>query len=480
MRYREDRVYQTELGDRQVFKEPPEYATLRIGPFYSTAAFTQSAGYRYISTSGSGTDFLYGNHRGRYLKDGSDFPLISTLDLRNYLLITEHMDLDLSLSATYAKYPLKTQEDDFYIDFAEEGFFGTVSWAFDITPFLGATVFDKFTYRTDYIDKRGLEDRNGGQRYKYIGNEAGAFLDWRLAKDKSVVGSFSREDFLPRDDEFSAQERITYREGLEYRQVILSGLSVGARAQYSQTEYTAAARNSWNQEDYSVFADFGEGVGKESGIGVRMSPFTRIRVGAGYSAGYAGSASFRGGNTASSVAEEQDKTGTLTGFAELTTDLRKDLSHTFDYRHGLRTGFSSDYELFTSYGYRINWRGALESASFFTRVTEVEPSSSTFGSYRDWMTGIEGRYPLTRYATLIASSTYDVRGNTGGTQQAGVDPELQSDYDTWWSRIGTSFLVTKSIDFLTYYEHVERMSKASELAYSRNIIEAVFTYRHQF
>jgi hypothetical protein len=303
-----------------------------------------------------------------------------------------------------------------------------------------------------------------------------------------VIGSFSRDDFLPRDKEFSDQERISYREGVEYRQTILTGLSVGARAAYSQTKYTASTRNNWNQEDYSVFADFGAGkgigVGDESGLAVRMSPFTRIRVGAGYSAGYsvAGNAIVASGTAGDTTADQLNtsQAGTLTGFGSLTTDLRKDLSHTFDYRHGLRTGFRSDYELFTAYGYQINWRGALESASFFTRVTEVEPGGNNAGRYRDWATGLNGTYPLLRVADLIGSSTYTVRYNEDPAQGAEVDPELKADYATWASRIGTSFSITKSIGFLVYFEHIERTSNADVLNYVRDIFEAIFTYRHQF
>ena len=36
----------------------PKNAVLRIGPFYSTARFTQRAGYRYTRSTGAGTDFL--------------------------------------------------------------------------------------------------------------------------------------------------------------------------------------------------------------------------------------------------------------------------------------------------------------------------------------------------------------------------------------------------------------------------------------
>lgn len=486
MRYRDSRAYDSLIGRRQLEKTPPDYATMRIGAFYSTAAFTQTAGYRYIKTDGEGVDFLYGNRRGRYLKDGSDFPLISTLDLRNYLLITEHMDLDLSVSATYAQYPLNTQEDEFYVDFVDEGFFGTLSFSVDLTEFLSAMVFDRLTYRTDYIDARGLSDRYGGERYRYLSNEVGLTLDWRLSKDRSVIGIASREDFIPQERQYNDQQHIVYREGLSYTERVTPELGVRAQAMYSQYKYTDSNRNQWNQADYTLLLDFGKGLGDESGLGLRLTEFSKARVGIGYSSGYATSAGVQrtevDGNTQTTERqpEEANSVGMLTGFAELTTQLREDLSHTLSYRRGLRTGFKSDYEIFTEYGYRLDWKGDISTASLFTRYYEVEPSDKRLSAYTDWMTGVSGSYPITQYATLYGSSTYSTRRNKVTDEVDTAEFEYLNNYATWATRIGTGFAVTKSITFDTYYEHIERLSDYSALQYARDVFEARFIYRHQF
>jgi hypothetical protein len=486
MRYRESRAYNSMIGRRQDEKTPPDYATLRIGAFYSTAAFTQTAGYRYIRTQGEGVDFLYGNRRGRYLSDGSDFPLITTLDLRNYLLITEHMDLDLSVSATYAQYPLNTQEDEFYVDFVDEGFLGTLSFSVDLTEFLAAMVFDRFTYRTDYIDTRGLSDRYGGERYRYLSNEVGLTLDWRLSKDRTLAGMGSRADFIPQERAFNDQQHIAYREGLSYVEQVTAEMAVRAQAMYSQYEYTDSNRNRWNQADYTLTLDFGKGISDDSGLGLRLTEFTKARVGIGYSTGYSTSAGVQRSETdgqAQTTERTPEDTGavaTLTGFAELTTQLREDLSHTLSYRRGLRTGFKSDYELFTEYGYRLDWKGDISTASLYTRYYVVEPSDSRLSSYTDWMTGVSGSYPITRYAVLYGSSTYDVRHNKLSDSVDTVEAEYLNNYDTWATRIGTGFAVTKSITFDTYYEHIERLSDSAALQYARDVFEARFIYRHQF
>jgi hypothetical protein len=477
IRYRDPRDYDAPVRRLPVQRTPPDYATLRIGPFYSTAVFTQTAGYRYVRTEGDGANYLYGNRRGRYRKDGSEFPLISRLDLRNYLLITENMDLDVSVSAVYEQYPLNTQEDDFYIDLVDEGLFANISFTFDITPYLFATLYERFTYRTDYIDTRGIEDRYGGTRHRYIQNEVGLSLDWRLSRDRNVVGSLSRTDYLPRDDEFDEQERITYRETLTYWQRVMPELRVGARASFSQTEYTASDRNNWNQADYYLLLDFGKG--EETGLGMRLTQFTTARAGIGYSVGYSSQRGATERDGESVERESESRQGSMTGFASLTTALREDLSHTFDFRRGLRTGFNSDYEIYTMYGYSLDWRGAVSSAGLFTRIYEVEPSGDQVSSYRDWQSGVRCSYPLTGFATLIASSVYSIRENNAREDQAG-ELEDRSDYETWSSRVGTSFSITKNLTFLTYYEHVERYSDASDLTYSRDIFEARFSYRHQF
>jgi len=116
--------------------KPPDYATLRLGPFYSDLFFSQTAGFRYTRSEGTGTDFLFGNNRGVIKKDGSEYPLVARLDARNYVLISRHMDLDISFSLGYAYYPMETQENEFFFDISGEGVSGVVSMEFYISKFV--------------------------------------------------------------------------------------------------------------------------------------------------------------------------------------------------------------------------------------------------------------------------------------------------------------------------------------------------------
>ena len=121
--------------------------------------FSQSVGYRYMESSGSGVDFLYQNDLGTIKTNGSDFPLVSTLDFRNYLLISEHTDLDISFKASYVYYPMKTEDNQFLIDLAEEGAVGDLSMEFMPTPFIKGTLYNSAVYHVDYVDSRGILDR---------------------------------------------------------------------------------------------------------------------------------------------------------------------------------------------------------------------------------------------------------------------------------------------------------------------------------
>jgi hypothetical protein len=282
---------------------------------------------------------------------------------------------------------------------------------------------------------------------------------------------------MPQDSEFDDQARVTYREQLTYRQQITPEVAVGARALWAQHSYTESNRNDYNQEDYAVFFDFGKGVGDRSGLGLRLTEFTKAVLGVGYSAAYSRSAEEGQADGQATTREAESRTGQITGFGSLTTALREDTSHTFDYRRGLRTGFNSDYERFTGYGYSIDWRGDVSTLGLFTRVEEVEPSDERYGTFRDWVSGLRGTRPLTDFATLDAHLTYTVRDNRDVTVE---DPELAEDYETWVAHLGTAFAITRSITFYTYYERVERISDFDDLAYTRDIFEAMFTYRHDF
>jgi len=481
-RFEEDRMFTPLYEARARIPEPPDDATVLIGPFYSTWLFTQQAGYRYVHTEGTGVDFLV-DHRRIVVEDGDEFPLISTLNLRNYVRLTERTDLDLSLAVRYAHYPLGTQDDEFYVTMAPEGVFGNVSAGLDLTRFVRAVLYDSLVYRMDYVDTRGIIDEYGGQEYKYLQNVLGLTLDWQFAKNKDIRLWANREDFMPRTREFEYQERVTYREGAGYeQQVFLPNLLAGARAEFSQNRYTAPDRPDTRQDDYTAYLryHFGLGEGGEHGAGMRLTEVSTLTAGLGYAAG-------AGIGTEVAVQNDQERRdfsverqGSLVGHVNLTTHLRRDLTHSFEYRRGLRTGFDSAFELYDQYAYRIWWQHDLTTVSGHSVYRVVYPSSDLVNGYSDWTSGIDFSYPLADRVALLGTTAYSQRRNEAVAATGVVDEEWSNDYATWLSRLGTSVAVNRKINFVTYAEHIQRWSDANELEYVRDIFEAMFVYRHQF
>jgi len=472
--------------------EVPDYATIRIGPFFSTLAFTQSVGYRYVQTRGRGADWLFGTRRGVIRKDGREFPLISTLEMRNYLLVTENSDLDASIRVVYEHYPLATQDDDFYVDLGEEGIVGTLSSEFLITEFLRGTLYDNIIYRTDYIDTRGIPDLYGGREYEYLRNVVGLNMDWLMAKDKNLGISLSRLDNIPFTGEFADQEYVTYSEGVSYEQIIVPNLTGGARAGFSQTAYADTNRTRLVQQDYSLFGSFDP----EGGVGIRLTDATSVEVSVGYSRGHGVSGAGGTNGFTETIAEA------IIGRVELITQLRKDLAHRLLYERLLARGFLSHFEIIDSYGYRLEWAGVRTAVGAQSTMSIVRPVGGNVGEYRNWVSGVNVVYHLTQFIDLNGSSTYSVRYNRVGAldEDAAVDPEadiveeaadvgdvsptideeLVSDYATWVSRLGTAFGLTEKITFETYVQHTERISENENLAYERDIFEARLVFRHEF
>jgi len=465
----------------------PDYATIRMGAFYSRWAFLQSVGYRYTRSEGTGTDYLFGTSRGVILEDGSEYPLISRLVMRNYLIITPKMDLDLSVEVSYRYYPMDTQEDEFLVRLPPEGILGNVSTEIRWTDFIRSVVYDDFVYRTDYIDTRGLSDRYGGTAYEYLRNELGVRTDWLMAKDKNLSLDLSRTDLLPQDDEFADQESVTYSELLAYEQQVLSGVVVGARARARQVSYTATDRPDASIQDLSVFAQAGFGEAEEVAVGIRPTRATTVTLGLGAAVG--GSVSFARTERRSTYgevdlqriyeSESARDTVSLVAEARVQTRLRKDLDHSLTYERGLRGGFLSAFEEYDTLEYRVDYKGAFTSLALFSRWSNIRPSASALNEYSDWTSGLNWTYPLSRAVDLKLSSVYSVRENDTLLTATG-EPELDNDYETWTTRAGTGFRLTRSIDFDAYVEHVERTSDAADLAYTRDTVAATLTYRHDF
>ncbi len=470
----------------------PDYATLRIGPFYSTVAFSQQFGYRWTGSTGTGTDYLYGNHRGEILKDGHDFPLITTLSFRNYLLITRNMDLDISFWMNYEYYPLETQEGGFFFDMPEEGVLGTITLNYRITPVLTGAIYDRFRYRTDYFDTRGYVDRYGGERYEHIDNTIGTYLDWAFARDKKVRFELSRQDIISFSDGFDDQERTTYEEMLEYSQRVIGNVSVGANLSFNQTEYKVDYRPDNSYRSFYLFARYNDGVGDDAGLHMKMSDFTTASVGIGYSAGLNGEVrsgdsvqDYEGVISTNNLNYRADYSGDdfaqFIWFANIKTLLKENWWHSLGYSSSVNTGYRTAFELVDSLEYKMEWHGDATTATLLSTYSTTQPSGNIFSEYADWVTRLDVTYPLTRYIELNGALRYQIRENEPPVlNEALYDPETTSDYDTWMARIGSSFDVTKKIKFYTYYTHVSRDSDNDDLVYTRDIFEAYFRYSHQF
>jgi hypothetical protein len=444
----------------------PDYATLRIGPFYSAVVFYQSVGWRYSYSYGAGTRFLYENRRGRVVSDGYEFPMISTLELRSYLLLTPTTDLDASVRVTYEHYPMKTQEDEFRVDLGEEGVFASLSSEFALTPFVKGRLYDEAAYRTDYIDTRGLQDVYGGSGYEHFENHLGLDMDWLMAADKNLAASASRRDVIPFTEEFRRQERVEYAESAEYQQTILRGLTAGGGARYTQINYEDTNQTRVTREDYDVSLDFGRGVG------MRLGQSSTLGLGVGYSRGAAWSGNATNARSAQAV----------TGQAALRTDLTPKLQHTLSFARSLATDFNYPLVILDAYSYEIAFHGDVLAANAYSRLGVVDPVDRDWVGYRDWESGAGLGFPLVSIARFQGNAVYRVRENERRTYGPGdtTDDEMRYNYETFYARAAVAVPLTDDLSFEVYAEHVERMSTSDTLAYGRRFYGATLTYRHEF
>lgn len=456
--------------------EPPDYSTFEIGPLYSSVSWEETVGYRYTTSSGSGTDYLVNNDRGEIKEDGSDFPIISSLTFRNYLMLSRYADVDASFTVSYLYFPMNTSDDEFRFDMAGEGVYGTVSSEFRISPYLYASVYDSLIYRTDYVDTRGKSDNYGGDDYEYLNNTVGGRLNWLLTPDDTLTLSLSRADWWSMDSSYDDQERTEYSEGLTYTHALEEGINVGAESIFTQYLYKDDTRPDTALEDYRLFSRI------DPGAGPAWMERSSLSAYVGYSRGYDTSRPdvASGESTTNVVYESSVDESTMTGGVTLETQLRQDLTHRLSYDHGLRDGFNSAFEQTDTVAYALTWKGELTTIQFRSTYESVNPSSDAETDYSDWANGVTWMRELTKRLTLTLASTYWIRNNDVTGEEVGLSAEDTNDYDTWVSRISTAYELTERTTFTTAYEYAERFSDAEDLAYSRHTIEAYLTYRRQF
>lgn len=437
--------------------QPPAHPTIRLGSWYADIGIGQSIGVQYIRMEGSGVGFNTQNGRGQYLKDGFDIPLVSTLYLNNYVMISRRMDFSFNINVSYAYYPFKTQEDTLYVDMSDEGIFATFSSEFELTRDLKLLIYDDILYQTDYIDTRGLEDFYGGQQYEHLENTIGADLDWRLARRDNISLSGSRRDVISFDEEFDDQEGVFYSELISYQHELTRFAVVGLFGTAEQSLYNLDTRENVNIYGVGAFAS---------------AQLTRTLF---------GSASLGYDFSVYPDSDDSTRDGSLSGSLGLGHQISEGKYQSLYYDRTQREAFRGGVDVTDELSYRYNWDSRNLPGSFTTRYSLYTPTDDSRGSYTDWDSSLSMRYQMTRRWTLNFGTSYAIRLNNPTENEIGSGtPDTSSDYATWTIRVGTGRPVTKKTRFTVYAEHADRTSDNEDMVYTQDSIVASLDWTHKF
>jgi len=480
----------------------PENANINLFPYYGDFAFYQSVGVRYMKSSGAGMDYLYGGTSGQQYgavkKDGIEFPLISQLTMRNYLLISKYMSVDLSFSMTYRAYPNGTEDNTFDVEILDPGFsaqmgsfaFGAtkdgwlgsfngrnmeaysgsggqgfsanLSMDFELTQFLRGRFYDRPSYRVDYVDQHGYTDTLSGQRYPVFQNILGMDLDWQIAGDKTLGYSISRIDTVPQGNTFDISRSVMYHSMLDYRQQLSPLTAAGIRIDQYWRDYLNA-RGSQFQQDFLAY------------MNSDVTEDSVISAGLGYSI-----AQLSG---ATGSYETNGTSGAIIGNVGIQTRLNDSTSHGLSFTRQQRSGFMSGFEVVDAYRYQIQWADPESWAVGFSTVYEtVTPRMVKAASYSDWMNQISASRPLAPDLTLTLASAYTMRMN-GQVKTGDIGSDslfLSNDYDTWATTVGLIKTLTKRLTLYMYAEHLDRLSSNPQLAGTRDTVGMTLGYYNDF
>ena len=480
------------------YREPqaPENANLRIGSFYSDWVFDQAIGYRYIRSSGDGATYLHDQRFGRVRKDGSDFPMVSRLGFRNYLLVSKYMDVDCSFDLRYSYFPMGTEDNEFTLEFAdpglsarmgsftfgatEDGWLGTysdrgnraytgsegygfmanLSSDFQLTPVVRGRVYDNPSYRVDYVDDRGYTDFLSGRKYPVFQNVVGVDLDWLMAKDKNLSYSANRTDTLPQDDYFKDQKSVVYRQSLIYQQQLNPVAAGGVRADYWWRDYYGRRGNQF-QQDYAGF------------LTAALSEDTTFSGTLGYS-----TANLRDAG----AYENEGSSDAYVGSALLSSRLSQSLVHRLGLSRQQRAGFQGGLEIVNAFTYALTWHQDLWSAGFQSNYEAVDPRLSRSAGYRDWVNQVSVSRLLSPDLTATLATAYLQRQNDdvkSGDAGEGV-LMLTNDYNTWVTNLGLNYVLSQYWTAYAYAEHLVRYSNNPGLEFSRDIVGVTLVYRYDF
>ncbi|MEI6809359.1 MAG: hypothetical protein WCN95_11615 [bacterium] len=427
---------------------PPDYATFRIGPLYSHFTFTEDIGIRYTDGTLGVVDFINGSQRGAYLKDGIDFPMITTMSLRNYLQISKYMDLDISVWARYEHYPLKTQDDVFIMNLTDPALTTSLMFEFYPTDYIRLKLYENPSYLISYVDRRGTEDLYGGLRYRRFQNDAGLDADILLERDMNVALTLSRSDVVGASEGFADQEQTTYSGSAAYEYQLTPMFVTGVRASYQDADYVSLSRGDYASRAYGVFAN------------AELSAVSKASAAVGYGTGKTAAT-----NSASSAIDA----GGVQGLVSFETEFWKDTVFQASYTRTMRPGFSYGVESGGAIRGSLKWSDGSSSVVLSSEVDDINVAGNDGIGYRDWRNVLQVIYPLASDCTLDVSSTYGVRNVSppSGLDTAGVPSELVNGYDTWINKVRITQALMKQLSLSAYLEYVIRSSSSASLAYDR-------------
>lgn len=436
--------------------KPPSDATVHLGPWYTDIGIGQQIGVQYIKLDGAGVKFNTQNGRGQYLKDGFETPLISTLYLNNYVILTRHMDLSFNVNVSYAYYPFDTQENALHINMSDEGVFATFSSEFEITRDLKLLLYDDILYQTDYIDTRGMKDVYGGQQYEHFDNTFGGDLDWRLTREDNLSFSASRRDVISFDKAFDDQEGVFYSELVSYQRELTRFAAAGLYGTAEQSLYTLDTR-----EDVNIY-----GLGTFTSAQITRKLYGNASLGYNFSV-YPDS-------------DNSTQDGSLALSLGLGDQISEEKYQSLNYDRSQTEAFRGGVDVTDTLRYQFRWDSRFLPGTFDTSYRLYTPTDNR-GGYSDWNTSANVNYQLTRRWNLKFMTSYQIRWNDPSKVEiTSGNPDINSDYATWVFRVDTSRPITKKINFNIYAEHSDRMSDNDNLAYTQDSVGAYLDWRHKF
>ena len=442
----------------------PDYATVRWGPFYSDIIFSQSIGARYSVSDGAGIDYISNNGRGVIKEDGFEIPILSQFSMRNYLIVSRRTDFEFALTVGYDYYPLGTQDDYFWIDFADQGVEVDLATEIRLNEYHRMRLYDRFSYRTEFVDFRGLTDNYGGNEYSRINNEVGIEYDWLMSATKNLGLNLARFDELPLSGSYEGyklNEHHGYLEEIVYQHRMTRFFRWDLGADFDQRFYTVEPR----KEDIYFYEFY-------TGGSLVLTPRYTMdgRIG------------LRWSDTLREGEETVRNDGRLTMELGIAGQINERRSHRLQYVRTQETGFV-DRGIYNTddLRYDYSWSDSRFPGQFGTGLMFATPvAGAVLGGYSQWLTDLSLRHELTRLTSLYFNTSYEMRFNDGGAADLPDLPETNSDYTTWISRIGVVVPLTRTIAWDSYYEYSTRLSDDERLEYTRHLIASFITWSHRF